>query len=398
MNRSVLISALVLALASCLGTAEMVQPLEQADAGAGGGGAAGGIGGGTGGGAAGGGAGDAGGGAGGASGGGAGGGGGVAMDPCMSVRCSSFGHCVPAPAPHCECNPGFMGDGGTCTPNDPGNPANHTKEEVCQAWATGHDATASGDGFTAGSMTCDPGTFSRAAIDDTLRRLNMHRWLAGLGPVTDDASDNDAAQKCSVIAAWNPVGQQAHNPPPTATCYTPEGAAGAGSSNIAWGCRSGPDAIDQWIVDNGNETTFGHRRWLLNPPLNPVGIGYYRGGNNYGTASCIRVFSGSGTGPRPNVVAFPPPGFVPMGIASWPWTVQGRVPTSGVDAGIVRVSDGASMPLSVSVLQGNYGMSSALLLRRTGGWNPAVNETYLVTIVGTGASPIAYEVKPVNCP
>ena len=43
----------------------------------------------------------------------------------------------------------------------------------------------------------------------------------------------------------------------------------------------------------------GHRRWLLNPPLNPVGMGFYQGGNNYGSAACIRVFSGGGAGPNP---------------------------------------------------------------------------------------------------
>jgi uncharacterized protein YkwD len=290
-----------------------------------------------------------------------------------------------------------MGDGGTCVPTDPGNPANHTKPEVCQAWATGHAATASGDGFTVSATTCDPGQLSRAALDDTLSRLNMHRWLAGLGPVTDNATESDRAQKCSVISAWNSVGPQAHYPPSTATCYTAEGAAGAGSSNIAWGCQSGPDAIDQWIVDNGNETTFGHRRWLLNPPLGPVGIGFYRGGNNYGTASCITVFNSGSAGPRPSVIAFPPPGFAPMEIAQWPWTVQGNVPQSDLDAGVTRVSDGAALAVSIEALQGNYGMSSGLLLRRVG-WNPALNETYHVTIVGAGTSPIEYEVKPVSCP
>lgn len=319
-------------------------------------------------------------------------------DPCAGFTCPANGHCVASPAVHCECNPGFTSSGPTCVPVNPGDPASRSEAEVCAAWTSGHATTASGDGFTKTSATCDPGVLSRAAIDDALGRLNMHRWLAGLGPVTDDSGDDRAAQECALISAWNPAGQGAHSPPPSATCYTATGAAGAGSSNIAWGCGGADDAIDQWLVDNGNETHFGHRRWLLNPPLNPVGIGYYRGGNNYGSASCIRVFSSGGTGPRPAVVAYPPPGFVPLQVAQWPWTIQGNVPQQNVVATVTRVSDGAALAVTAHVLAGSYGFSSGLYLQRDG-WSPVAGQTYHVILTGTGVTTaITYDVKPVNCP
>lgn len=276
-----------------------------------------------------------------------------------------------------------------------GTPASHTQAEVCAAWTASRVLRAGGDGFSKSTATCDPGTLTRDAIDDALARLNFHRWLAGLGPTVDDATDNDAAQKCSLVSAWNPAGSAAHSPPSTATCYTPEGAAGAGSSNIAWGSTSAAGAIDQWMIDNGNETTFGHRRWLVSPPLSPVGIGFYRGGNNYGTASCIRVFSGAGAGPFPAWTAFPPPGFVPSSIAAWPWTVHGAFPRSP-QATVTRLSDGVDLAVTVQALSGNYGNQAAILLQRSS-WSPAVGETYRVVISGVGAS-VEYEVKPVACP
>jgi len=274
--------------------------------------------------------------------------------------------------------------------------AARTQAEVCAATARLLVRKAAGDGFSVSTMTCDPGSLSRDALDDGLARLNYFRWLVGLGPTTDSAEDDEVAQKCALVSAWNPAGPGAHSPPPSATCYTPEGALGAASSNIAWGAADLADAIDLWMIDYGNETTFGHRRWLLNPPLEPVGLGHYRGGTNDGTASCIRVFGGSGTGPTPNWLAFPPPGYVPQQFALWHWTVHGNIPLDGATASVRRASDGADMPVQFRILSGFYGQAAAALLRD--GWNPVAGETYHVTITGRGgAGTIEYDVKPVNC-
>ena len=317
-----------------------------------------------------------------------------ATDACVGFFCASGSHCVTGPT-RCVCNPGLVADGGLCVPGDPGVPALRTQAQVCDGWARGHVTTAP-QPFSKTTATCDPGVLSRGGLDDTLARLNMFRWLVGLGPVSDDASDNDAAQKCALMSSWNPAGPAAHNPPTTATCYTAAGAAGAGSSNIAWGSGSPAGAIDQWLIDNGNESTMGHRRWLLNPPLDPVGIGYYEGGNNYGSASCIRVFSGGNVGPKPSWFAFPPPGFVPAQVTQWIWSVHGTALTGGFDAGVTRLSDGAGMPVTVQVMQGGYGQP-AITLNRSG-WAPAVGQTYRVVVTGTSMAPISYEVTPVSCP
>jgi hypothetical protein len=292
------------------------------------------------------------------------------------------------PPPHCVCSPGFVSDGGACEPGDPGDPALRTKEQICDAYAKGQQP-ATPPVFTAGAAQCDPGTLSRSGIDEAVGRLNMHRWFVGLGPVTDGDSDNQAAQACAVISAWNPAGMQAHNPPPTSTCYTALGAQGAGSSNIAWGCGSPGACIDQWMADGGNDSTMGHRRWFLYPPL------YYEGGNNYGSASCGRVFQWGGTGPRPAWYAYPSPGFFPMAYASWPWTLHGAIPQTPV-LEVTRVSDGQKLDVTPTPLNSGYADEAITIARN--GWSPAADETYHVKVSGASGTPVEYDVKPVNCP
>jgi uncharacterized protein YkwD len=318
------------------------------------------------------------------------------VDPCAGVACGTGARCEPSTR-SCVCLPGYLQGASGCEPMGPASPAARSQAEVCGAWATANQRRASGDGFSVSASTCDPGSVSRDALDDGLARLNFFRWLVGLAPATDSATDNEVAQKCALVSAWNPAGPAAHFPPATATCYTPEGALGAGSSNIAWGAASAANAIDLWMIDFGNEATFGHRRWLLNPPLSPVGLGYYRGGNNFGSASCLRVFGSSGTGPAPNWLAFPPPGFVPEPLAQWHWTVHGNIPLNSATATVTRRSDGASLPVTLNILSGFYGQAAASIVRN--GWSPAAGETYHVTVTGQGgAGTIEYDVKPVACP
>lgn len=316
--------------------------------------------------------------------------------PCAAVQCPDNARCVP-PAATCSCLPGFVDRGGACTPSIPGSPAQHTREAVCQAWTEGHVENAPRGGFSVSEAMCDPGELSREGLDDALRRLNMFRWLAGVPPTTDSPAAHRIAQACALVSAWNPAGQQAHQPPPTSQCYTPEGAQGAGSSNIAWGNGTAANAMDQWIVDNGNESTYGHRRWLLSAPLSDVGIGAYQGGNNYGSAACITVFAAGGQGEAPPVIVFPPPGFVPAAMADWAWTLQGRVPQTGLGVTVREASTGNLLATRIEALVGNYGGTSGLSLVREG-WQTRPDETYEVEVRGDGVPPITYTLTPVSCP
>jgi hypothetical protein len=166
-------------------------------------------------------------------------------------------------------------------------------------------------------------------------------------------------------------------------------------SNIAWG--NGPaDSIDQFIEDNGNETTMGHRRWIVNPPLGPVGIGYWEGGGQYGRAECLAVFGSSGGGPTPPWVAVPNQGYVPLTIAQWTWTFHSSIGgTANATPSVVRVSDNANLPVTKMTLSQGYGQDC--ISWKPSGWAPAANETYRVTISGLSGGDVTYDVKPVAC-
>ena len=296
----------------------------------------------------------------------------------------------------CVCEPGFTAGAGGCAPTPAGDPTTHTQADVCQQWTAGHVENAN-PAFTPGANQCDPGTISADAMDDALRRLNMFRWMIGLGPVTDDPNSDVYDQACADISANNPAGPSAHFPDPSATCYSTAGAQGAGSSNIAWGCGSAADAMDQWVQDWGNETTLGHRRWIFNPPLDGVGIGFYSGGSGqYGSASCLGVFGGGNPNPDPTWTAYPPPGFVPIDSIYPIWSLHSD--TWGIDqvqVTITQLSDGSNIPVTMQQLSGGYG-TGAISWTLQGGVQ--AGDTYRIAVSGvTNVPDFTYDVSPVTC-
>src|SRR5262245_49733532 len=166
-------------------------------------------------------------------------------------------------------------------------------------------------------------------------------------------------------------------------------------SNIAWGPGHPSQAIDQFMQDSGNDTTLGHRRWIVNPPLDPVGIGYWQTGGQYGNAECLRVFGSSGMGPNPAWVAVPNQGFVPVEIAQWTWSFHGSI--SGVanaQISMLRVDDNTRVSVTVKTLAQGYGQD-AISWTVQGGVQ--AGKTYRVTVSGVQGGDIVYDVKPVAC-
>jgi hypothetical protein len=315
--------------------------------------------------------------------------------PTCSPACPALKYCEAA-TKSCVCDPGYVDMGGTCTAAPPGDPTTHTQQDVCAHWSSGHVLTESTPLVATGDA-CDAGMLTQAAIVDTLTRLNMFRWMVGLAPTSDDPKLDADAQKCANLEAWWPwTGGSPHQPPASSKCYTAEGGATAGESNIAWGSGNPAQAIDQFVQDNGNETTMGHRRWIVNPPLDPVGIGYWQTGGMYGNAECLRIFGASGTGPNPPWLAVPPPGFVPLDVATWTWTFHGSiggVPNAQIT--MLRVDD--NMPLAVTVTTLSQGYALDAISWTPSGWTVEAGKTYRVTVGGLAGGDVTYDVKPVMC-
>lgn len=263
-------------------------------------------------------------------------------------------------------------------------------DEICDRW--NDDRQDLSEGTWSGSLaTCDPGDISADGRENALRLLDLYRFLADLPEVTTDGVLNEKAQACALIMHAN--GALSHNPPESWTCWSTDGAEAAGSSNIAG--APGVMAVDLYMIDPGNPTTLGHRRWILSNGLGPVGLG------STGVASCMWVLGGSGVGGH-EWTAFPPPGAFPYEAvgASWTsidetgWSVQ----SDSIDLTGAQVSisaDGDDMPVTVTSLAPGYGSAHAISIIPQG-WTTEPDTTYAVEVTGI-AVPISYEVEIVDC-
>lgn len=306
-------------------------------------------------------------------------------DPCAGVSCGENASCAEG---DCRCNPGFVEMSGACVALPPGDPAGRTQAEVCDAWRMGRVENAS-PAWTAGASECASGTMAPAAIDDVLRRVNMYRWLAGLGPVGHDASRHRELMDCAHMMSVNR--SLSHDPPSSWTCYTAGGANAAGRSNIALGYRSPGAAIDGYMADTGTPS-LGHRRWILNGPLGAVEIGFSASDR---PGQCLGVFDRSGTTDRP-WTAYPNQGFAPLATAAHTWSFHANsISLGGASVDVVRVSDGAA--LAVDAYEAGLSGPPPSIGFTPRGWTPTAGETYRVTIRGTSAGDITYDVIPVDC-
>jgi hypothetical protein len=185
-----------------------------------------------------------------------------------------------------------------------------------------------------------------------------------------------------------------HEPPATWTCYTPDGAEAAGNSNIS--SAPGVLSVDSYMIDNGNETTLGHRRWILSNSLGPVGLGSTSG------ASCMWTLGGSGDAGR-EWTSFPSPGVFPIEAVTTLWwsdlnETGWSLQSDDINLDNAKVSvtaDGQSMPMKVSVLLPLYGAHYAISMIPDG-WTMETDTHYEVEVTGISKT-ISYDFYTVTC-
>jgi uncharacterized protein YkwD len=121
------------------------------------------------------------------------------------------------------------------------------------------------------------GSLAPGFLQDGLNAINYARYLAGLpDDVALDPSYVDRAQHGSVLLS---VGQFAHSQPKPADMaqdFYDVANAATSSSNIGWGFTTLADFNFACMgdSDSSNIDRVGHRRWLLDPPLQRTGMGY----------------------------------------------------------------------------------------------------------------------------
>jgi hypothetical protein len=268
-----------------------------------------------------------------------------------------------------------------------------TPEGTCLRWKA--DTANLGEGTWSGSVdTCMAGDISADGRENALRMFNLVRWLAELPAVVTEDARNQQAQACALMMTANKA--LSHDPPADWKCFTELGKKGASTSNISSG--PGVSSVLSYMVDTGNETTFGHRRIILSNELGPIGLG--SAGKD--GSSCMQNIGGTGKSAKA-WQAWPPPGPFPMqayvdaykrSLDSTGWSIQSK----NIDLSAAQVtvtSGGQARPVKVEQLTGNYGNNKAIRIVPDG-WKAAAGSSYAVSVSGT-ATPIAYEIQLVDC-
>jgi len=231
-----------------------------------------------------------------------------------------------------------------------------------------------------------------AARANALRLVNLYRWLAELPAVVTDPTKDMQDQQCALMMRANNM--ISHEPDSSWLCYTADGATAAGSSNVSSG--RAVSSVDLYMIDPGNPTTIGHRRWVLSNSLGPIGIG--------GTdrASCMWTLTGTGKAGKP-WMAWPAAGQIPLQavsprgttVDSTGWTVQSDS-INLANAQVTVTVDGVAQPVTVTQLGGGYGSKYAIRFNPMG-WTTAAGKTYAVAVTNIPTA-INYSVQIVDCP
>ncbi|MBL8603703.1 MAG: CAP domain-containing protein [Myxococcales bacterium] len=282
-------------------------------------------------------------------------------------------------------------DTGVDTGPAPSNadPANRSQAEVCARWGQDRGLRSGLPPWTPGGTACGLGTLPEVTRLAALRLTNTFRWLAGLNPVVETPSDVTPTQACALMMERN--GALSHTPPTSWTCYSPEGAQGAGSSNIVGGrgfAISPWYSVQSWIDDSRDITmTLGHRRWMLYPPLSAATYGQTSG------FACLWVLRRAGATRNRPWVAWPNAGPVPLEAMTriWSFSASG-LGVSGANT-VTVTQDATRLDVTAMQRQNGYGDDTI-------SWQmPAIRagSVYRVSIAGLRTGTVSYEVRPVAC-
>jgi uncharacterized protein YkwD len=210
-------------------------------------------------------------------------------------------------------------------------------------------------GWTGHHGSCNPGTTTAAFQEAMTRRINYFRSMAGIPPILGlNDTYNSKAQAAALMMSVNRA--LSHTPPPSWLCYSDDGYSGASSSNLYLGVR-GPAAISGYIRDPGaSNYPVGHRRWILLPRTQYMGVGDIPARDGYPAANALWVFDGWQPRPdtRDDFVAWPPPGYVPYQVVYPRWSFS--FPAADFSAATVSATrDGQPVGVIISPVVNGYG-------------------------------------------
>ena len=218
--------------------------------------------------------------------------------------------------------------------------------------------------WSGNEASCESGDVPQATIDKIFMRLEYFRKAVGLhNTVAENNTKSDKAQDAALMMKSN--GTLDHFPPNTWSCYTEDGRDAAGNSLLTQ--TRNAEAIDSYIRDAGAANgPVGHRRWLLWPRLQEIGIG------NTDATNAIWVLGNAGTPPAdaPEFIAWPPKGYAPKQIAypRWSFSIAGADFTNTT----IAMKDGNNQSVAVEIEELNNQFGDRTIV-----WVPSISTNSL---------------------
>ena len=281
-----------------------------------------------------------------------------------------------------------------------------------------------------------PGQLSGDFIRQNLELVNLFRYSAGLPFVSDSAADDRSAQYGAVLlAAANTLDHQPARPADMDAAVYQRGCEALGAGNIGYlkyiggaaesrKCADAiPTLIRNYMNDRGgfNRSCVPHRRWLLYPGLQTVGVGCADSAD--GTIyQVLKVLGTQGGTARVNYdfIAWPASGVFPAQVISpgVPWSVSLNpgvfeipdrtdltVTVIREDGRVWKLDAGASADSAdarfLLVDEQRYGLNNCILFSFDPGRTDLYRGSYLVTVEGLttldgDAAMLDYEIRFVD--
>jgi len=199
------------------------------------------------------------------------------------------------------------------------NVARATAKKLYQDHYEASKTKASDSQWNGDADNCNAGTVANDIMSKIFQRVHYYRLAVGLSnTITENPDQSAKAQEAALMMKSN--GTLDHFPPSNWSCYTDDGSEAAGKSNLAmW---KNAEAIDLYISEPGNANgPVGHRRWLLWPRLNSMGVG------NTDNSNVLWVVGNSGSAPSdaPEFISWPPADYVPSSLVypRWSFSITG---------------------------------------------------------------------------
>ncbi|QCX01625.1 hypothetical protein FGM00_16455 [Aggregatimonas sangjinii] len=221
---------------------------------------------------------------------------------------------------------------------------------------------------------CDPGTVPQDVRAKIFTRLSYFRKAVGLhNEISENATKSEKAQRAALMMQVNNTLD--HFPPNSWRCFSPEGKEGAGNSLLTTARNA--EAIDSYMRDAGSANgPVGHRRWLLWPNLQEIGIG------NTNQANAVWVLGNAGTPPAdaPEFVAWPPKGYAPKQLVypRWSFSLKGADFTDATVS--MTDSDGSTISLTIEELNTQFGDRTIVWVPEGVQTNITEDTAYTVTV------------------